>query len=166
MKFKKATNKDIQQIMDIIEQAKISLKENGIDQWQDGYPNQDTILTDIIQGQSYILEKDNNIIATVMISSQKDPNYTRIEDGCWLQDGSYSVIHRIAINPLYKGRNIASIVIQNAYLLYPNVHSIRADTHEHNIAMQRLLEKNSFQYCGIIYLSDGSKRRAYEKVLR
>ena len=39
------------------------------------------------------------------------------------------------------------------------------DTHEDNQSMQKLLAKNQFSYCGIIYLSDGSKRLAFEKVL-
>ena len=38
------------------------------------------------------------------------------------------------------------------------------DTHEDNISMQRLLEKNNFKYCGIIYLEDGNKRIAFEKL--
>jgi hypothetical protein len=29
-----------------------------------------------------------------------------------------------------------------------------------------MLEKNGFIYCGIIYLSDGQERLAYEKVLK
>ena len=49
------------------------------------------------------------------------------------------------------------------------VYSIKIDTHEDNKPMQRLLEKNWYVYCGIIYLdkepSIGEKRMAFEKVL-
>lgn len=41
---------------------------------------------------------------------------------------------------------------------------IKVDTHEENISMQKLLKKNNFKYCGIIYLEDKSKRIAFEKI--
>ena len=43
--------------------------------------------------------------------------------------------------------------------------SIKIDTHKDNISMQKLLEKNDFKYCGIIYLEDGSQRIAFEKII-
>lgn len=45
------------------------------------------------------------------------------------------------------------------------IKSIRIDTHQDNKSMQRLILKNNFEYCGIIYVEDGSERLAYEKVL-
>ena len=45
------------------------------------------------------------------------------------------------------------------------VTSIKIDTHEDNEAMRRSLIKNGFDYCGIIYLTDGNPRVAYEKLL-
>ncbi|WP_294378124.1 hypothetical protein [uncultured Clostridium sp.] len=46
-----------------------------------------------------------------------------------------------------------------------NIHSIRIDTHEENIPMQNLLKRNQYKYCGIIYLDDGAKRIAFEKII-
>ena len=43
--------------------------------------------------------------------------------------------------------------------------SLRIDTHRGNVVMRRMLEKNGFVYCGIIYLESGDERVAYEKVL-
>lgn len=49
--------------------------------------------------------------------------------------------------------------------LEKGIHSIKVDTHEDNRSMQRFLQKNGFVYCGVIYLQDGSKRLAFEKLL-
>ena len=38
---------DISRVIDIINQAKTYFKNNDIDQWQDGYPNEETIEKDI-----------------------------------------------------------------------------------------------------------------------
>lgn len=46
------------------------------------------------------------------------------------------------------------------------VYSIKVDTHENNKPMQRLLEKLGYEYCGIIYLENGDKRVAFEKLLK
>ena len=46
-----------------------------------------------------------------------------------------------------------------------NAESIRIDTHRDNIPMQKMLNKNGFIYCGIIYLLDGKERFAFEKPL-
>ena len=39
---------------------------------------------------------------------------------------------------------------------------IRVDTHEGNIPMRKMLEKQGFVYCGVIHLADGSPRVAYQ----
>ena len=93
--------------------------------------------------------------------------YKNIYDGKWLNSGDYAVIHRIAVNEKYKGNGIASDIIKEVENLCKEnkVNSIKIDTHKDNISMQKLLEKNDFKYCGIIYLEDGSQRIAFEKII-
>ena len=165
MHFRKASSNDTHQILSIINQAKLYFKKQGINQWQDGYPDINIIAKDIQQGESYVLEIEHKIIATAMITTKKETSYKNIEEGQWLQHGSYMVIHRMAIDTRYKGKNIALAFIKKAILLHPGVKAIRIDTHENNLPMQRFLEKNGFQYCGIIYLAGKDKRKAYEKLL-
>ena len=43
--------------------------------------------------------------------------------------------------------------------------SLRIDTHEGNVVMRRMLEKQGFMPCGTILLQNGDPRVAYEKVL-
>lgn len=43
---------------------------------------------------------------------------------------------------------------------------MRIDTHERNLIMQHLLEENSYQKCGRIYVADGSPRIAYQKEVK
>ena len=48
MKFIKTKRKDLLPIMKIIREAQAFLACHKIDQWQNGYPNKDTILEDLI----------------------------------------------------------------------------------------------------------------------
>ncbi|MCM2532950.1 hypothetical protein NDK43_11820 [Neobacillus pocheonensis] len=52
--------------MMIIKRAQV--KRNNIDQWQNNYPNRQTIKDDILKGYSYVLLNDENIVATTAIS--------------------------------------------------------------------------------------------------
>lgn len=167
MIFRKTTEKDIDDVMKIIDEAKDYFKREGIDQWQNGYPNSDTIYADIQNNNSYVLEIENNIIATAMVSFEKDKTYNKIYEGEWLSNKDYAVIHRIAVSKNSKGKGIAASIINRVEELCKekDINSIKIDTHKDNISMQRLLEKTGFKYCGIIFLEDNSKRIAFEKVI-
>lgn len=166
MKLRKSVNEDINNIMQIIDEAKEALKEQGIDQWQNGYPNADVIRNDILNNDSYVFIKNNEIVATSAVSFDGEKTYDKIYDGNWISNDEFAVIHRIAISNKYKGTGIASEIIKmiEAICLDKNVHSIKVDTHEFNMPMQKLLKKNDFKYCGVIYLEDKSKRVAFEKI--
>lgn len=167
MKFRKSVESDIHNIMSIIQQAQEYFNQNGINQWQNHYPNFETIGNDISKGYGYVLQKGQSIIGTVAVSFDGDKNYDSIFGGEWIGSHNYAVIHRIAIDDRYKGCGYSSEMIKNIekICLKRGVHSIKVDTHKANVSMQRLLQKNGFQYCGIIYLEDQSERIAFEKLL-
>ncbi|HHV09460.1 MAG TPA: GNAT family N-acetyltransferase [Clostridiales bacterium] len=168
MEFRKSRKEEIDDILGIIKQAQDYLKEAGIDQWQNNYPNRETIRQDIDNGESYILSEGKDIVATAAVSFRGEKTYQSIHEGQWVSDGGYAVIHRIAVKDRYKGLGLASRIIGSVeeICLDKGIKSIKVDTHEENLSMQRLLIKNNFQYCGIIYLEDGSKRLAFEKLCK
>lgn len=168
MEFRKSKKSDLEQIMTIIKQAQAYFKSQGIDQWQNGYPNNETIKNDIENDISYVLTNNEKVVATAAISFDKEETYDSIYDGEWLSKESYVVIHRIAVDNNLKGSGLASEIIKQVeeLCIINNVHSIKIDTHEHNISMQNLLKKNDFIYCGKITLKDGAMRIAFEKILK
>ncbi|WP_455537802.1 GNAT family N-acetyltransferase [Terrisporobacter sp.] len=165
MEFRQSVKSDIPKVMSIIKQAQAYFKENNIDQWQNGYPNEGIIDNDIKNEESYVMIKDGEVVATTVISFREELTYKDIIDGKWLTNGEYGVIHRIAVDNNYKGLGISHKIIKYAenLCLEQGVHSIKIDTHEENVPMQSLLKKNGFKYCGVIYLEDGAKRVAFEK---
>ncbi|NLJ41052.1 MAG: GNAT family N-acetyltransferase [Clostridiales bacterium] len=167
MILRKATIADIHAIMDIIGRAQASIKKLNIDQWQDGYPGKQIIEKDIEDGNSYVLLKDNKIVGTAAILFDGEKNYEAIYEGRWLGGDKYAAMHRVAVNSQFRRLGLASKIFQEAekMCLKRGVSSVRIDTHEGNSPMQGLLKKNKYNYCGIIYLEDGSKRLAFEKLL-
>lgn len=167
MEFRKSELEDVAEIMRMINKAKISLKATGIDQWQKGYPNEDVITEDIMRGESYVAVIDGKFVGTLAITFSAEHHYDTLRDGEWKnKDGYYAVIHRIAVDDDYKGKGIAGYLISQAEVLgNGRIQSIRIDTHENNLAMQRVIQKQGFEFCGKITLYDGSDRLSFEKCL-
>ena len=167
MEFRKAVFTDIKNIMSIIKDGQDYLKEQGVNQWQNNYPNREVIKNDIDNEYSYIIEEGSNLLATVAISFDGEITYNQIHDGQWLSSGDYGVIHRMAIHREKRGSQVSSFMMKSIELLCieKNIMSIKVDTHRKNTPMQQYLKKNDFKYCGLIYLSDGDERLAYEKIL-
>jgi len=167
--LRKTTEKDVPAAAAIFDEARSYMKSAGIDQWQQGYPNGDTVLEDIKDGISYVFVDENDVVfATAMLELRKpEPTYDTIYEGKWLTDTPYATIHRIAVKAAAKGQGLAGKFMAELELLAHNagLKSVRIDTHRDNKSMQRNLAKNGYTYCGIIYLLDGDERFAYEKVL-
>jgi GNAT superfamily N-acetyltransferase len=168
MEFRKADFSELDSIMKIVHQAQSFLKKLNINQWQNGYPTREIVAQDIANGNAYLLTDDSKVMAVVTILFAREPTYDVIYEGKWLTEGEYSVVHRLAVDSHFKGKGIATGVLEeiDRMTLQKGIHSIKVDTHEDNIPMQKLLKKNGFVYCGVIYLADGNKRIAFEKLLQ
>lgn len=160
--YRATQESDIPIILQIVRQAQEYFKNNDINQWQNGYPNQEIFMHDLKMKNSYVFLQNNEIIATAMISFDGESTYDQI-DGEWLNDNLYAVIHRVVVKNQYKGQNIAGEIFNVAKSLCQGrkIANIRVDTHRKNIPMQRVLEKWGFHYCGTIFLKDGAERIAY-----
>lgn len=170
MTLKQSTSMDLPEIMKIIRHAQENLRLQNIDQWQNHYPNEDTILNDIGQGHSFVLydEACEKVVATVAVSFDGEETYQNIINGSWTYKEPYGVIHRIAVHNEYLCKGIAALLISKIQELAVNqgVFHLRVDTHKDNIPMQKLLTKFKFKQCGIIYTKDGAERIAFEKHIK
>lgn len=165
MRVKEAEEKDLKQIMEIIAEAKAYFRANGIPQWQGEYPCVEDIRRDIGNGGT-VIEEEGRIIAYCFIAAMDDPNYAYIE-GSWCNHRPYIVLHRTCVSSLLKGKGIGGQFV--AYAKQKAQHlgicDLRADTHEKNASMRRMLAKENFVECGMIYVADGSPRVACHLVL-
>lgn len=164
--FRKAEISDFKCVWDIILFAKESMKQKGSQQWQDGYPFEETIKNDIAQGYAYVVTLEQEIIAYVVISHKEEPTYKEIK-GAWLNNEPYTVIHRMAVGEKGRGKGIASYIMDQAeeISMENSIFSIRVDTNFDNYVMKHILEKKNYTYCGIIQVRDG-EREAFQKNLR
>jgi len=160
MEIRKSTPEDINEIMDCINTARQLMRESGNTvQWTNGYPSKELMLESVEKGYNFLIINDDEVVATFDFIIGDDSNYSLIENGAWLNDEKYGVIHRLASNGKAKG--VAQFCFEWCFSQFPN---IRIDTHETNVAMQKVLERLGYQKCGIIYVADGTPRLAYQKI--
>lgn len=159
------------QIMAIIAQAQAYLAEQGIDQWQSGYPDEPAMREDIRLGQGYVLAEGPQVLGIASIVFDGEPSYAEIFDGAWTTAEPYACIHRIAAGAAQRGKGVADALMQGAeaVILARGMGSVRIDTHHDNRVMQRMLMRNGYVPCGTIYLppdvEGGAPRLALEKTL-
>ncbi len=164
--FRKATLAEVPQIWTILQQAILRRKNDGSQQWQDGYPNEEIIKTDIEKGIAYVLTGDDEIMGYAAVIFNDEPAYDDIK-GAWLSTGDFIVIHRIAISDKQSGKGLAKLIMSftEDIALKNNIFSVKVDTNFDNPAMLKTFEKCGYSYCGEVMLRDGL-RKAYEKLLR
>ena len=166
--FRPAAPADLDAIWDIILQAQVFMHSQGLDQWQDGYPERAQLAEDIAKGQSYLLETGGQAAATAVLQTEHEPDYDHIYEGAWRLDAPCACIHRLAAAGGQRGKGAAHALLSalEQHALQNGISYLRVDTHEDNRPMRRFLEKNGFVYCGVVYMSRGHQKRvAYDKPL-
>ena len=169
-----AQNEDIHRIMTVLEAAKGIMRASGnTGQWVNGYPSEAVIAEDIAHGYGFVVEdvvesKETALLrnAAIIVGyfafiPSPEPTYASIYEGTWLDDDlPYHVVHRI-------GSTLDSHGVFEAIMAFCFSHdsNIRIDTHRDNLIMQHCILKAGFSYCGIIYLTSGDERLAYQKLI-
>lgn len=163
--FKEAKENEIPQIWEILQQAIMRRKEDGSNQWQDGYPNPEVIKNDIQKHAGYILALDGRIAGYCAILVNDEPAYASIK-GEWLTNEDFIVFHRVAVSDQYVGKGMATLMLLyiEKLAVEKGIKSIKADTNHDNAAMLNIFNKTGYEYCGEVLLR-GSSRMAFEKVL-
>ena len=160
-----ATEADAGLAWEFIQDSIAARKRDGSAQWQNGYPNEQTVASDIDNGYGYMLEQDGVPVAYAAIIFDVEPAYNELE-GTWLTDGEYVVIHRVARSAKSQTKGIAAQVLKLTEQLcrQKGIPSIRLDTNFDNLAMLRTLDKLEYSYCGEVQYQ-GAPRKAFEKVI-
>ena len=93
-------------IMQVINDARKIMRANGNQtQWINGYPSAEVIQNDINQNIGYICLNDTEIVGyfSFLKGDDPEPTYNVIDNGKWLNNEAYGVIHRLASNGTTKG---------------------------------------------------------------
>lgn len=152
-----ARPEDLKRIEEIYAYARRFMAQTGNpNQWGNHNPPTEQLVEDIRERNLFVVEDSGGIHGVFYFWIGEDPTYQIISGGSWLSDQTYGTIHRIA------GDGTGGIFAAALAFCRGQISHLRIDTHHDNLVMQHVVEKHGFQRRGIIYISDGSPRIAYE----
>ncbi|RNC88077.1 MAG: GNAT family N-acetyltransferase [Winogradskyella sp.] len=165
--IRKAIKEDVDAILNMTKACAKAMIANGIFQWNDYYPSRAAFENDIKRDELYVLELNNIVKGTIVISTYMDDEYIPIT---WLTDNENNIyIHRLAIHPELQGQGYARQFMNFAeqYAIDNNYTSIRLDTFSQNKRNQKFYELRGYKKLGDIFFPKQSEYpfHCYELVL-
>ncbi|MHB1315424.1 MAG: GNAT family N-acetyltransferase [Christensenellales bacterium] len=145
---RKADRRDLDKVTVMFQQAIRAMIANGIDQWDDLYPDREVLSDDIEQQQLYLLADRDDIFAAFVINRKCDEQY---KAGCWAYDGSgAAVLHRLCVNPKFQSKGLGkqTVVLIENMLLEEGYTSLRLDAFSGNPIALRMYESLHYEKVG------------------
>ena len=167
MLLRQATLSDIPALMSLVRRVVPLMRAAGNLQWDDHYPNEHIFERDIDHGELWVAEPSPGVLAAVTaITTDQSPEYA---DVGWDTHEPAIVIHRLAVDPGFRGTGVALALMELAETVARGrgISVLRVDTNTQNLNTQRLLPKHGYTLAGEISLDfrPGLRFFCYEKRL-
>jgi ribosomal protein S18 acetylase RimI-like enzyme len=101
-----ASEHDVDRVMTLVAACIADMRNAGIEQWDDVYPDRQTLLQDALDGTLYLASVDAEpLVGVLVVNSVQSPEYS---DVSWTMPGArIAVVHRLMIDPRYQRRGLA-----------------------------------------------------------
>ncbi len=141
------------------------LRKNGIDQWDELYPNEKILKLDLNSKTAFGLFYDSKLAGYVVLNDYQDAEYSEIQ---WqYTSGRQLVIHRLFLDPAFQGKGLAQKLLSFAetFAKENGYTSIRLDAFPENTSAVKLYERNKYHMRGYVRFRKGLFC-CYEKLLQ
>lgn len=163
--FRLADIEELPYIVRLFKDAAADMDSRGIHQWDDIYPAEDHLRSDIENRQMYILVSGGSIVSAAVINEEQDEGY---ETAGWkFKEEKTAVLHRLCVSPACQKRGFGK---ETALLIEEKMKSmgytaVRLDAFSQNPSALRLYEGLGYTRAGEVYFRKG-RFFLYEKLLR
>lgn len=166
MRMRLATPEDLPALMALMQRVVPLMRAAGNLQWDESYPNEAVFQRDIDLGQLWVADAETAVAGLAAITMDQEPNYAQVG---WDINEPSIVVHRLAVDPAFRGAGIAGALMQKAEEVAAErgITVLRVDTNTQNAATQRLFPKLGYRLAGEIGLQfrPGLRFFCYEKRL-
>lgn len=161
--IRKAKQNDLEQAFNILQKVKMHMLSEGIDQWDEEYPNKSILAKDIEKEEGFVFEENDEVLAFMVLNEHCDEEY---KDLNWKTPDPFLIMHRLFVKPTAQGRGISSKMIAYAekYATDQNFKSIRFDTFSLNDTANAVYTKKGYNLVGTVDFRKGVFN-CYEKAL-
>lgn len=154
--FRLATRNDFEEIVTLYQCAIKMMCAQGIEQWDDIYPNKEVLRDDIRNRQMFLLSFKNQIAAAIVLNEKQDDAY---KTGNWsCNTGKIAVIHRLCVHPDFQGKGLGSETVKRCeqLLIKTGYDAIRLDTFLKNSMAMHLYRSLGYQKAGEVIFRKGN----------
>jgi len=167
MHIRLGTKEDLPNLMALVQRVVPLMRAVGNLQWDESYPNAAVFQQDIDLKQLWVADADTSLTGVAAVTTDQEPEYAQA--GCDIDEAAV-VVHRLAVDPAYRGAGIAAALMNQAEVvaLERGINVLRVDTNTQNEATQRLFPKLGYRLAGEITLKGRPdlKFLCYEKRLQ
>lgn len=128
------------------------LRAQGIDQWDENYPDAESLKADLSSRNLFIHKEDGIITGCVVLNETQDEAYSTVT---WKNETPpFLVVHRLAVHPDYQGRGIARKLMDFSEDLAQRsgYKSIRLDTYSQNARNLKFYANRGYDNRGKVWL--------------
>lgn len=163
--IRKATEIDIQKIMEIISVTIKEMKTYNNTQWDESYPQAINFSKDIDAGDLYVDELNDEIRGFVCINYVEPAEYNCIN---WQSLEKAMIVHRMAVNLNFRNQGVGLSLLKfsEELALENGVSYLKTDTYSINDKMNSLFKKSGFQLAGEMeFLGKEKPFYCYDKII-
>lgn len=155
MEFRPATIDDLDALVALYGAATQDMLRQGIDQWDEYYPDREILTEDVESGDMTLGLLDGEPACAWVVNRAYEPEYV---SGAWEHTGGdFCVLHRLCVNPELQGRGLArqAMARMEKNALDKGFDSVRLDVFSQNLHAQRLYERLGYKRTGEVRLRKG-----------
>jgi GNAT superfamily N-acetyltransferase len=161
---RKASAADAASLLQLVRDCVAGMRAAGIEQWDEVYPNAETIARDIEAGTLHVLCDDDAIIASITIDQTMDPLWQSMTWSAGSEPAA--AVHRLMVHPSQQGHGFGKLLMRHAKTVAreQGCRSIRLDTFLQNPAAMALYPRLGYRRTGTAMMRIG-EFAGFEKLL-
>ena len=150
-----ATAGDLSQLAELTTACIARMRADGIEQWDEVYPDAAVITRDLTAGTLHVLREGDGIIGCFTLDTTHDPLWAGM---AWaVAPESAAVVHRLMVHPAVQGRGLAKQLMAHAETLARSqgFRAIHLDCFTANPAALALYERLGYRRTGTATMRKG-----------
>ncbi len=158
-----ASRNDIELLLNLVNQCVDGMKRKGIDQWDEIYPDRETLERDADEATAFAAMRRGTLVGMAVLNDRQEPEYAEVP---WLYGGRPAVVHRLMVSPAAEGTGIARALMAHleARAQASGFDCIRLDAFKRNPGAIRFYERLDYRNAGQVKFRKG-KFHCFEKQL-